>query len=175
MGVANKDAFEWVSQNPNIIKASNTIDRLLDDNASHKHPRHSTSFCADIKLGLCDLLVEPPRKRAVRHHRSLPLPGCASPRRTSDEWCVSGDWEFYVSYLALDFPPDSYKLKKQKQLQVCSGRHPPGSMDVGKVGSIDVTCTGGGLMAVVLHGALMATSPQQEFGQAVDQGTTQSP
>ncbi|GAB4838554.1 hypothetical protein Ancab_028100 [Ancistrocladus abbreviatus] len=54
---------------------------------------------------------------AVRHHRSLPLPGCASPRRTSDEWCVSGDWEFYVSYLALDFPPDSYKLKKQKQLQ----------------------------------------------------------
>ncbi|GAB4825725.1 hypothetical protein Ancab_008598 [Ancistrocladus abbreviatus] len=43
------------------------------------------------------------------------------------------------------------------------------------VGSIDVTCTGGGLMAVVLHGALMATSPQQEFGQAVDQGTTQSP
>ncbi|GAB4825724.1 hypothetical protein Ancab_008597 [Ancistrocladus abbreviatus] len=76
MGVANRDAFEW-------------------------HPRHSTSFCADIKLGLCDLLVEPPRKRAVRHHRSLPLPGCASPRRTSDEWCVSGDWEFYVSYLAL--------------------------------------------------------------------------
>ncbi|GAB4830434.1 hypothetical protein Ancab_020072 [Ancistrocladus abbreviatus] len=66
---------------------------------------------------------------AVRHHRSLPLPGCASPRRTSDEWCVSGDWEFYVSYLALDFPPDSYKLKKQKQLQVCSGRHPPGSSE----------------------------------------------
>ncbi|KAL5823772.1 hypothetical protein ACOSQ4_021672 [Xanthoceras sorbifolium] len=36
--IATKDAFDWASSNPNIIKTSSTISRLMDDKVSHEVP-----------------------------------------------------------------------------------------------------------------------------------------
>ncbi|GAB4825828.1 hypothetical protein Ancab_008701 [Ancistrocladus abbreviatus] len=36
MRESNKDAFEWVSKNPNIINAANIVGRILNDKAGHK-------------------------------------------------------------------------------------------------------------------------------------------
>lgn len=34
--MANKEVFDWVRQNPKVVRASSTIIRLMDDLASHK-------------------------------------------------------------------------------------------------------------------------------------------
>ncbi|GAB4825739.1 hypothetical protein Ancab_008612 [Ancistrocladus abbreviatus] len=34
--LATKEAFDWASQNPNVVKASAIIGRLMDDMASHE-------------------------------------------------------------------------------------------------------------------------------------------
>ena len=33
---ATKEVFDWVQQNPKIVRATSTVMRLMDDMASHK-------------------------------------------------------------------------------------------------------------------------------------------
>ncbi|KAL6311327.1 hypothetical protein AAG906_025540 [Vitis piasezkii] len=47
--IANKEVFDWVQQNPKIVRASSTIIRLMDDMASHKFEQERGHIASSIE------------------------------------------------------------------------------------------------------------------------------